>query len=38
MKSDKKVDTGKKELYFCNYECACTRHKHFLVKGKNENY
>ncbi len=24
-----KVDTGKKELYFCNYECACTRHKHF---------
>ena len=29
-----KVDTGKKELYFCNYECACTRHKHFLVKEK----
>ena len=29
-----KVETGKKELYFCNYECACKRHKHFLVKEK----
>jgi len=29
-----KVETGKKELYFCNYECACKRHEHFLVKEK----
>jgi len=30
------VDTGTKELYFCNYKCACKRHEHFSVKGKNE--
>ena len=29
-----KVETGKKELYFCNYKCACTRHKHYIVKEK----
>jgi len=29
-----KVDTGKKELYFCNYECACRRHEHYIVKEK----
>ena len=29
-----KVETGKKELYFCNYECACKRHQHFSVKEK----
>jgi len=29
-----KVDTGKKELYFCNYECSSRRHEHFLVKQK----
>jgi len=29
-----KVETGKKELYFCNYKCACRRHKHYLVKEK----
>jgi len=29
-----KVDTGKKELYFCNYECACRRHEHYMVKEK----
>ena len=29
-----KVDTGKKELYFCNYECACKRHEHYTVKEK----
>ena len=28
------VDAGKKELYFCNYECACKRHEHFSVKEK----
>ena len=28
------VDTGTKELYFCNYECACKRHEHFSVKEK----
>jgi len=32
------VDTGTKELYFCNYKCACKRHEHFFGKGKNENY
>ena len=29
-----KVDTGKKELYFCNYECSRGRSKHYLVKQK----
>ena len=29
-----KVDTGKKELYFCNYECACRRAEHYKVKQK----
>ena len=28
------IDAGKKELYFCNYECACKRHEHFSVKEK----
>ena len=28
------VDTGTKELYFCNYKCACKRHEHFSVKEK----
>ena len=28
------VDAGKKELYFCNYECACKRHEHYTVKEK----
>jgi hypothetical protein len=28
------VDTGKKELYFCNYECSSRRHKHYVVKQK----
>ena len=28
------VDTGKKELYFCNYECSRGRSKHYLVKQK----
>ena len=29
-----KVETGKKELYFCNYKCACRRHEHYIVKEK----
>jgi len=29
-----KVDSGKKQLYFCNYECACKRHEHYTVKEK----
>ena len=29
-----KVETGKKELYFCNYKCACKRHEHYMVKEK----
>ena len=29
-----KVETGKKELYFCNYKCACKRHEHYTVKEK----
>ena len=29
-----KVDTGNKELYFCNYECSRGRSKHYLVKQK----
>ena len=29
-----KVDTGKKELYFCNYECSCRRAEHYEVKQK----
>jgi hypothetical protein len=29
-----KVETGKKELYFCNYDCACRRHEHYMVKEK----
>ena len=28
------IDAGKKELYFCNYECACKRHEHYTVKEK----
>ena len=28
------IDAGKKELYFCKYECACKRHEHFSVKEK----
>ena len=28
------VDTGTKELYFCNYKCACKRHEHYTVKEK----
>ena len=28
------VDTGNKELYFCNYECKVQRSKHHLVKQK----
>ena len=28
------IDAGKKELYFCNYKCACTRHEHYIVKEK----
>ena len=29
-----KVETGKKELYFCNYECSCKRAEHYTVKEK----
>ena len=29
-----KVDTGNKELYFCNYECSCRRAEHYAVKQK----
>ena len=29
-----KVDTGNKELYFCNYACSMKRSKHYLVKQK----
>ncbi len=29
-----KVDTGNKELYFCNYECSCRRAEHYEVKQK----
>ena len=28
------IDAGKKELYFCNYECKVQRSKHYLVKQK----
>ena len=28
------VDTGNKELYFCNYACSRKRSKHYLVKQK----
>jgi len=29
-----RVDAGKKQLYFCNYECKVRRSKHYLVKQK----
>ena len=29
-----RVDAGKKQLYFCNYECKVQRSKHYLVKQK----
>ena len=29
-----KVVKETKELYFCNYKCACTRHEHYIVKEK----
>jgi hypothetical protein len=29
-----KVDTGTKEMYFCNYECKVQRSRHYLVKQK----
>jgi hypothetical protein len=28
------VNTGNKELYFCNYACSRRRSKHYLVKQK----